>query len=339
MKFKTKYVKETNLFLIFSFLLNFSINNSDNKILNFIPAKQEHFELSIEFLQNLNDLFKPDIFFETGTFLGHTTSHASECFKQVFSVELSKELFENAKSRFADQKNIKLFNGDSAKIISQILPEIKDKKVLFWLDAHWSGGQTVKGDCNTAVICELNAIKKIGLKNAIILIDDVRFFQPGDIQEKLKKDEPTAGEYPSIPELLKSVYDINPEYKVLIYGDILIAFIEIYGEVSKFVNAMTVSKFYDEFENNNISDLKAVLDCEKYIAFNSSDQEINGLIWLVQNYSRQALLGKNYLFWYALALYGKRKFNDALKIFQNLKELNFGSWRINYYISQCLNNI
>ncbi|MDD3159854.1 MAG: hypothetical protein PHQ98_02720, partial [Candidatus ainarchaeum sp.] len=46
---------------------------------------------------------------------------------------------------------------------------------IFWLDAHYSGGNTAKGKQNSPILQELNLIFKSKL-NHIILIDDANYF-------------------------------------------------------------------------------------------------------------------------------------------------------------------
>jgi hypothetical protein len=45
---------------------------------------------------------------------------------------------------------------------------------MFWLDAHFSGGFTSRGDVDCPLITELDAIAAAKLSQVAILVDDVR---------------------------------------------------------------------------------------------------------------------------------------------------------------------
>ena len=50
------------------------------------------------------------------------------------------------------------------------------RPVLFWLDGHYSGGDTAKGELDTPVSVELDSILESPVKGHVILIDDARCF-------------------------------------------------------------------------------------------------------------------------------------------------------------------
>lgn len=119
--------------------------------------------------------FVLDTLIETGTCLGKMVSATQSTFSEIFSIELDKELFRKAKQKFAGQSHIHIIHGDSAKILPEILASIK-KPCLFWLDAHYSGDITARGDKATPVADELKAILRHAIRNHVILIDDARCF-------------------------------------------------------------------------------------------------------------------------------------------------------------------
>ncbi|MEK7568570.1 MAG: hypothetical protein AAB497_00455 [Patescibacteria group bacterium] len=114
-------------------------------------------------------------FIETGTAGGLMINAVKNIFSKIVSIELDNFLFENAKNNFANYKNVTLIHGDSGEKLIEILPTISEP-ALFWLDAHYSGEGTAKGEVETPVIKELLTI--FSRKNAkdIILIDDARCF-------------------------------------------------------------------------------------------------------------------------------------------------------------------
>lgn len=128
--------------------------------------------------------YKGGILVETGTYEGDMVKAMLDSFAEIYSIELSKELFKKAQKRFAEIKKVHLYQGDSGKILPQILKELKQPAV-FWLDAHYSEGYTAKGEKETPIFKELGAILKFPHK--AILIDDARCFTG-------KNDYPTIEE-------------------------------------------------------------------------------------------------------------------------------------------------
>lgn len=133
----------------------------------------------------LNDNYK--IAIETGTFKGSGTLMLSKYFETVYTVEIDDNLFKNAKKRFKDNKNIICLNGDSKKVILKLTEELnnKDSNIFFWLDAHWSGDNSVDWanskwegyNCNTGHIGEkedgtVPAYNQVPLEQEIINIYD-----------------------------------------------------------------------------------------------------------------------------------------------------------------------
>jgi hypothetical protein len=68
-------------------------------------------------------------------------------------------------------------NADSCSILNTITSSNSEKRILFWLDAHYSGGDTSKsdhyGEC--PIITEVESIKNLKEKPTII-IDDLGCF-------------------------------------------------------------------------------------------------------------------------------------------------------------------
>lgn len=131
------------------------------------------------------------IFIETGTYQGDMIWAMKNFFSQIYSIELDKQYYKYALKRFKKFSNISLLYGNSPDILSEVLPKIS-KPCLFWLDGHYSGGETAKGDKYTPIIAELNSIFRHPIKSHVILIDDARKFIGNN-------------DYPDIDELRKLV--------------------------------------------------------------------------------------------------------------------------------------
>jgi hypothetical protein len=116
-----------------------------------------------------------NIFIETGTYQGQMIDAVKGHFKKIYSIELDGVLFEKAKKKFSSNSSIEILKGDSGIILADILKKVNEPCV-FWLDGHYSGGITSKGNLNTPICRELETIFNHKVKNHTIIIDDARCF-------------------------------------------------------------------------------------------------------------------------------------------------------------------
>lgn len=217
--------------------------------IKFARHKTESGELERSFLEQLSKIFLVDIFVETGTYMGNTTANALPFFSRIDSIELSPELFKRAIDRFKSSPTIHLHQGNSSEVFKKLLPTLKGT-VLFFLDAHYSGKGTAMGaegsssaKALTPIRQELQAIADAHVKNCIILIDDIRIFGA-----KINEKEYIADwAYPSIADLLKMLFAINPNFEPVLIGDMLLAYDKtIYQPpLSPLIKAFTASRFFD----------------------------------------------------------------------------------------------
>lgn len=112
---------------------------------------------------------------ETGTYLGDMVYATKNTFSRIFSIEIDEILFMKAKKRFDKFNHISIIQGDSAKVLPDLLKNI-NHPCLFWLDGHYSGGITGKGELKTPIMQELQCILKHPVEEHIILIDDAWYF-------------------------------------------------------------------------------------------------------------------------------------------------------------------
>jgi hypothetical protein len=112
---------------------------------------------------------------ETGTYKGKMVEAMKNDFEQIYSIELGKELYLKAKERFKTDRHVELIHGDSGKELGKLVPRI-DRPALFWLDGHYSGGETAKGDRDTPIFDELAHILGPHGLGHMIVIDDARLF-------------------------------------------------------------------------------------------------------------------------------------------------------------------
>lgn len=130
--------------------------------------------LTFNEIQNFSK-FIPNVFIETGTYQGDTINNVLNNFKQIYSIELSPSYANNAKHRFYNNSNVKIIEGDSVIFLSHLCKAINDT-VFFWLDGHWSSGDTARGSLDCPLLEELKVINSTLKSECIIAIDDVRLF-------------------------------------------------------------------------------------------------------------------------------------------------------------------
>jgi len=126
------------------------------------------------------------VFIETGTYLGDTLAALQDDFAQLHSIELSPQLYQDAKRRFKDTQQITLHLGNSGDVLPHLL-EALNEPCLFWLDGHASGQDTAQPDELTPILRELKAVVAHPIKQHCILIDDAREFGRGKGYPSLKR--------------------------------------------------------------------------------------------------------------------------------------------------------
>ena len=109
---------------------------------------------------------------ETGTYRGDSALSFAQFFDRVHTIELSDEWFRFSRDRLAPYPTVTCHHGDSAEVLAALLPSISEP-VLFFLDAHYSGGPTALGREQKPLLRELEAICDRRQKD-ILIIDDVR---------------------------------------------------------------------------------------------------------------------------------------------------------------------
>lgn len=144
---------------------------------------------------------------ETGTFLGDTVEAMRHEFRKVYSIELADKFHEIAKKRFERVGNVSLHKGDSGKVMPEVVKMVNGP-ALFWLDGHYSGGDTAQGDLNCPVWGELEAIFA-GMEHPfVVLIDDARCFKNVGSEE-----------YPAVADIEKWVKERRPDLGVEVAMD------------------------------------------------------------------------------------------------------------------------
>jgi hypothetical protein len=154
----------------------------------------------------LRDLNGTNIFIETGTFRGGTAKWASTEFRMVHTIELSDSLYLSIKDELLSKGNIIPYHGNSRDILPEILKKYT-QNIFFWLDGHYSAGDTAGKDDPCPLLQELDIILARD-NNDIILIDDARLMG--------------IDGWPSIPDICIKVESISANKKfVQIFDDVI----------------------------------------------------------------------------------------------------------------------
>jgi hypothetical protein len=151
--------------------------------------------------------FRLRTFVETGTFMGAMVEAVRTTFHRVVSIELDPALSRRARERFASFPHVTVLEGDSARLLPQVLAGLNEP-ALFWLDAHFSGGATAKGDLETPIIQELDGILNHAVRDHVILIDDARCFVG-------------ANDYPTVDSVRTTVLSRRPGWTFEVRDDII----------------------------------------------------------------------------------------------------------------------
>ncbi|CAN5653108.1 hypothetical protein BH23GEM9_BH23GEM9_22710 [soil metagenome] len=146
-------------------------------------------------------------FIETGTCLGDMVAAMLPDFERLHTIELSPYLHRRASSRFRRHPNVTVHLGDSAAVLKGVLEDCTDR-VLFWLDAHYSGGVTVGSDIPVPIFEELRLALTHPVRDHVILIDDARCFDGTD-------------GYPTLESLREFAALLRPDYQLHVESDVM----------------------------------------------------------------------------------------------------------------------
>jgi len=114
------------------------------------------------------------IFVETGTYRGDTIISMESLFDELHTIEILEDLYNLCKNKIKNKK-INFYLGDSSTILKDICIKLKNN-AIFFLDGHYSGNGTGRGDKDCPLYEELQSIMNNFKHNSIVIIDDCRDF-------------------------------------------------------------------------------------------------------------------------------------------------------------------
>jgi len=151
---------------------------------------------------------------ETGTYRGSGARLLADVFPSVTTIEVAPQLARAAAASLASLPHIEVVGGSSA----DVLPGLVDpsQPTLYWLDGHWSGGETGGAGDECPVIAELAAIAK-GHADDCVLIDDARLFlapppPPHDPEQ-----------WPTYREIEDAILAARPTHRIVVAHDVIVA--------------------------------------------------------------------------------------------------------------------
>jgi len=273
--------------------------------------------------------FSIDTFIETGTYEGIMAHAIAPHVKSVLTIELDEKLHEFAKRNLKDKPNVRLFSGDSGEMLLGIMEAFREP-CLLWLDAHYSGGITAKGETETPILKELEAILKSPYDH-IILIDDARLYTG-------------EGDWPSLDELKAIILKAHPDWVFDVVDDIIRAhpkcdFISMstLGKFGQFGNQLfqyAAMKYYAKKHNLRLEipadwpGRKVFIDCDKEAAISQmpreqvmveSDKPLWGLENEINNKELKNCDVKGYL-QYHTEWYDKEHFRSLFRFIPDLED-------------------
>jgi hypothetical protein len=150
--------------------------------------------------------FGTRVLVETGTFEGETPRKCRAVFDRIFTIELDPGYARRAARRLRRWPHIEVLPGDSARRLPELLARVREP-ALFWLDGHYSGGLTARGEKDTPLLEEVESIARHGVSGHVVLIDDARCLG--------------AGDYPSLETLERRLRGIPGIERVEVAADIV----------------------------------------------------------------------------------------------------------------------
>ncbi len=236
------------------------------------------------------------VFIETGSYVGEGILNALLAgYDTINSIELVDEHYHYCKNVFKYQFKVNLYKGDTVEELPPMLDKINEP-ATFWLDAHYSGGNTGFKGVLSPLMQELDIISKHPIKTHTIIIDDLREWKP---------------EYPAIGFGIQDIKDkillINKDYTFTLAdgyvpNDILVAEIKYKRPINIVVfskdRAMQLDLFlrsFDTFVKNRDGYLINVLYTYSNDNFGAGYEKLiaerpNGIRWVKETQFKSDLL-------------------------------------------------
>lgn len=151
---------------------------------------------------------------ETGTFRGITARALAAQFDSVITIELSASLHERATIGLRDLPQVETVLGNSVAALDAIAKS--HLPTLYFLDGHWSGGDTEGVENECPVLEEIAAIGA-GHPDDCMIVDDARLFTAAPPPPH------NPAQWPTIVEIFDAIRSQRPDHSVTLLADQVIA--------------------------------------------------------------------------------------------------------------------
>lgn len=174
------------------------------------------FSIDLKLVSCLKEALTLTVFVETGTFAGDSIERVKNLFEEVHSIELSETYYNQAIVRFQEVPHVQLYHGHSHQWLRQLQSQLKERGILYWLDAHWCVAQDTAGsESQCPLLQELEAIDTLS-SNSVVMIDDARLFLcPPPAPHEISH-------WPSFDNILKKLYHLSSLHALTIINDVII---------------------------------------------------------------------------------------------------------------------
>jgi hypothetical protein len=153
---------------------------------------------------------------ETGTFQGNSALLLAETFGHCTTIEKDAALAAKAVERFREDARVDVVAASSRDALPDVCRDIT-VPAFYWLDGHWSGGNTAGEDDPCPVMFELAAIASSPSCGAsVVAVDDARLFGFGhDL-------DPQMQSFPRMVEVLNAI-ERDLSLETFIVDDVVVA--------------------------------------------------------------------------------------------------------------------
>jgi hypothetical protein len=151
---------------------------------------------------------------ETGTFRGRTALALAKVFPSVVTIEISAELASAATVNLADVSAITVLQGHSVSCLAA--QRRSSEPSLYYLDGHFSGGNTGGAEDECPVLKELETIGD-GHPHDCFVIDDARLFASSPAPPH------DPDKWPELIEIFDLLRSLHSEHIVTVLNDQVVA--------------------------------------------------------------------------------------------------------------------
>lgn len=259
-----------------------------------------NFSMDAGLVAALRSCLSLSVFVETGTFRGDTLASLSSSFPELHSVELSPEYFAAAQKRFTAVPHVHLHHGDSPRVLAKLVPQIAEKSVLYFLDAHWCVAADTAGEASQCPLLE--EIRAIGSLNAesLVIIDDARLF----LAPPLAPHE--ISQWPDFQDVLDALRAASPSHRAMVLNDNIIFFPPSAGNVLRayaqqagvdWLDVMSKIRDYDNLRDQFRSATEQLIEKEQVIQkIAERDKQIKhsilGRVWALYQANKFPKIGR-----------------------------------------------